>query len=274
MNCYNYFEAIIQRSAKKREINAMINYTSNVKIISSFHKSSKPYGKIENRLTHGFIFRIHGCAEYFVGGKRFYANEGDVVFLPKGSSYEYRTIGNVDNLYTSINFEADFKNPSFAIYPGKDFYGINYIKESFSELFKFGTESDKFKSLSLFYDFLAYILRLEHQTYEEKNKYSLIEPAIAYLKKHLFEPDFKLEKLHSLCGISNTYFRKIFISRFDVCPSEYVLRERITHAKSMLESGDFDSIKEVALSAGYSDPLYFSKVFKKFYGFSPSSLNE
>jgi AraC-like DNA-binding protein len=42
----------------------------------------------------------------------------------------------------------------------------------------------------------------------------------------------------------------------------------------MLESGDFDSIKEVALSAGYSDPLYFSKVFKKFYGFSPSSLNE
>ena len=56
-------------------------------------------------------------------------------------------------------------------------------------------------------------------------------------------------------------------------PKEYVLRERITHAKSILESGDYDSISEIALSVGYNDALYFSKAFKKFYGFSPSKTS-
>ena len=43
---------------------------------------------------------------------------------------------------------------------------------------------------------------------------------------------------------------------------------------SILESGDYDSIAEVSELVGYSDPLYFSKAFKKIYGFSPSNINQ
>ena len=57
-------------------------------------------------------------------------------------------------------------------------------------------------------------------------------------------------------------------------PKEYVLKERLTHARFIIESGDFDSIKSVAEAVGFSDPLYFSKAFKKLYGFPPSGVWE
>ena len=250
----------------------MISYTEDVKIISSFHKKSKTYGKIESRASHGFIFRNEGSAEYFFDGKCYKVDKRHAIFLPEGAKYEYRTDGNIESLYTSINFKASFTKASVAVYPIEDFYGSNYISQSFTELFKFGTESDKFKCLSIFYDFLSYVLRLDNLSSSEKNKYDSIEPAVNYLKKHIFDCSLKVNKLNDLCGFSDTYFRSLFKSRFGVSPREYVLRERITQAKSILESGDFDSIKEVSALVGYNDALYFSKAFKKFYGFPPSDI--
>ena len=57
-------------------------------------------------------------------------------------------------------------------------------------------------------------------------------------------------------------------------PQEYVLSNRLSYAMHVIESGDFDNVYEVAKSVGFSDPLYFSKVFKKFYGFSPTKTIE
>ena len=95
-----------------------------------------------------------------------------------------------------------------------------------------------------------------------------------YLKKYIYDSSFKINKLHRLCGISDTYFRRIFEAEFNMTPQEYVVTGRISHAKSIIESGDFDSIKEVSELVGYNDPLYFSKAFRKVYGVSPSNINK
>ena len=75
-------------------------------------------------------------------------------------------------------------------------------------------------------------------------------------------------------GISDTYFRRIFTARYNISPKEYVLRERISHAKTIIENGEYETIGAVAESVGYNDPLYFSKAFKQYYGISPSSINK
>ena len=82
-----------------------------------------------------------------------------------------------------------------------------------------------------------------------------------------------VDTLHTLCGISDTYFRKIFIARFGTSPQKYIVNKRISQAKSMLEAGDFDTISEISASVGYNDPLHFSRAFKKKYGVAPSKLN-
>ena len=60
----------------------MFDYMENLKIVSSFHKSSKPFRKIENRQTHGFIIKIDGSEEYDFGDKRLTLREGEMIFLP------------------------------------------------------------------------------------------------------------------------------------------------------------------------------------------------
>lgn len=246
----------------------------NLKIVSSFHTESKNFGKIENRQTHGFIIKIKGHTDYVIKGETIGISEGEMIFLPKGSCYEYRSDPTNENTYTSINFQADLKNPEISVYSIADFYDVDFLYQSFSEFWRFGNSSDKYKCLSVFYDLVSYILKIESMESSQKRKSNLIEPAVEYLKKHIYDSDFKIEKLHRLCGISDTYFRKIFMLRFNMTPQEYIIVKRISHAKAILESGDFDSIREVSEAVGYSDPLYFSKVFKKIYGCSPSNINE
>ena len=249
----------------------MIGLIENINIISSFHANSNPYRKIQNRKSHGFIFKIDGVAEYDFGDKHFSLSGGQVIFLPQGANYEYTSKG---GLYTSINFYADVENPEPCVFPLEDFYNTNFIFESFSNLWTFGSMHDKYKCISVFYDFLSYLARLEHLSSLDKNKHYIIEPAIEYLKSHLFDCHLKIDNLPRLCLISDTYFRKLFISRFNVTPQEYVINQRISHAKTILESGDYDSISQVSELVGYKDPLYFSKAFKKVYGFSPSNINQ
>ena len=52
------------------------------------------------------------------------------------------------------------------------------------------------------------------------------------------------------------------------------MEKRVAHAKSIIDSGDFVSVKELALTVGYKDPLYFGKVFKMHYGISPTDMNK
>ena len=90
----------------------------------------------------------------------------------------------------------------------------------------------------------------------------------------IYDCDLKAEILPQLCGISGTYFRKIFQANYSVTPQKYILSKRLAHAKNIIDNGDYDTISEIAASVGYSDPLYFSRAFKKKYGISPSQYSK
>ena len=250
----------------------MTGFIEDAKIISSFHRQSKTHNKILNRKHNVFIFRITGSVEYTFGNKTLTVKAGDAIFIPQGTTYEYNALAE-NHLYTSINFSANLENPKPTVYSTNDFYGINYIYENFAESWQTGSVADKYKCLSVFYDFLSYIARLEHLNDLDKHKHYIIKPALEYLKRHLFDCHLKVDNLHRLCCISDTYFRKLFFSKFNLSPQEYVITERLSHAKTIIESTDYDSIAEVAELVGYKDPLYFSKAFKKIYGVSPSEIN-
>lgn len=249
----------------------MIGNISNVKIVSSFKNKSKAYNKIMSRKTHGFIFKLEGFTEYTIKEKKLRANAGDLIFLPKGSCYEY--VSN-SSIYTSINFEADIDDPEIAIYSLRDFAGAYSMLRGFSEIWNFGNESDRYKCISDFYSLLSYISRIEHSESEDEETYRIIEPALNYLRTHIFDQNLKISNLHRLCGISDTYFRRLFSLRFDMTPQKYVTSERLSRARLIIESGDYDSISSVSQSIGFTDPLYFSKAFRKHYGFPPSGLVE
>ncbi len=252
----------------------MFNDIENLKITYSLHKTNKPFVKIENRKYHSFFIRVHGSIQYDFYDEKRIAKEGDLIFLPKGSTYTATTLSDISK-YTAIHFEGDFAEktrPEF--YSLEDFYEAEYIANCFPDLWNFGTQTEKYQCISLFYSLLSHLSSIENAKHSKKNKFKIIEPAVTYLKEHIYDCTLKTDKLHRLCGISGTYFRQIFFSRFGTTPQNYILTKRLSHAKAIISSGDFDTIGEVALSIGFNDPLYFSKAFKKAYGMSPTDFNK
>ena len=252
----------------------MFENMENLKIRYTLHRKNKPFVKIENRKIHSFFIRTGGSVLCDFYNKKILVNSGDILFIPKGTSYTVTSLS-VNTKYTSINFEADFiKVPEPVCYPLQNFAEASYITNSFHDMWSLGNAAEKYQCFSHFYSLLAYLSNIESSSNIESKKYKLIEPAVTYLKEHIYDSSLKAEKLHRLCGISNTYFRQIFFLNFNKTPQSYIISKRISHAKEIITSGDFSTIEEVALSVGFADPLYFSKVFKKFYGIAPSQIGK
>ncbi len=85
--------------------------------------------------------------------------------------------------------------------------------------------------------------------------------------------DFSLDSAYDSIPYSREYIRKIFIKEHGVSPLMYLMEKRIDCAKQLLirrNNDDSDyTIKEIAEMSGFSDPLYFSRYFKKITGVSP-----
>jgi len=252
----------------------MLENIENLKISSVLHKKCKPYSKVESRKAHGFSIRVSGSIQYIFEDKTILVNEGEMIFLPKGSRYEYQKVSEEDCVGTIINLEGDFGDMGPSWYSIKDFYDSDYIMYHFADLWKFGNQSQKYQCLSLVYGLLAYVSNLDALQYQDKMRLNLIEPAVKYLQHHIYDCDLKIDELHQLCGLSHTYFRKIFHAKFGTSPKLYVVNKRLSYAKSIIDSGEFSTVKELALLVGYKDPLYFGKVFKQHYGISSVSMNQ
>ncbi len=87
-------------------------------------------------------------------------------------------------------------------------------------------------------------------------------------------PGFELDEEIRQMPFNYDYLRKLFQKEMGLTPLKYMTDLRMKKAKSMLAAAWARkySITEVAESCGFSDALYFSRVFKKYYGCSPSEF--
>lgn len=92
--------------------------------------------------------------------------------------------------------------------------------------------------------------------------------AVEWLEAHFRESD-ALRNIHRRAGLSAHYFRRRFLQENGLSAGAYLLRLRMRYARSRL-SHSACSIKEIAQEAGYEDPLYFSRMYRRFWGGSPS----
>lgn len=101
----------------------------------------------------------------------------------------------------------------------------------------------------------------------KKGTNQLIQPALAYMKKHPQEK-ITLEKMAALCNISPSYFSKLFAKENMGNLSDYVNKIKIELAKELLLNSDWN-IRTIAEHTGYDDSGYFIKIFKKLTNKTP-----
>jgi len=84
-----------------------------------------------------------------------------------------------------------------------------------------------------------------------------------------YKKDISAKDVAGILGYSDVYFSKVFKQLFDDNFINYLTKIRIDRAKVLLKDISFN-IKEVGKSVGYADSNYFTKVFKRSIGMSPS----
>ena len=84
--------------------------------------------------------------------------------------------------------------------------------------------------------------------------------------------DISVEALAQSLGVNRIYLTRIFKEDYGVSIKKYLISVRMNYAKRFLEDGH--SVAAVAEMVGYSDAFGFSRMFKSYFGISPSDVKK
>lgn len=224
----------------------------------------------DDRPYHGFVFNDSDSDKdyYFSDGQVMGTHSGDLFYLPKGSSYRVKSLQS-GGCY-AINF--DVAEPLVCEPFALRFRNNEKLLKSFKEATRAWRAQSDTRNLvakKAIYDIMLQIQNEGARSYQTDEQYRLLAPALERISSDFAENGVTVAELAALCGISEVYFRKLFLSKFGVSPKEHMISLRMGYAKQLLESADL-SVSEVAQACGYAEPSHFSREFSKRTGCSPA----
>lgn len=99
-----------------------------------------------------------------------------------------------------------------------------------------------------------------------------MEAAVHYFNE-TFSQNISIEEYAKNQHMSICWFIRSFKRYMNMTPMQYITSIRINKAKELLKNSDYN-IQEISNLSGYENSLYFSRIFKKYTGFSPSEYRK
>ena len=140
--------------------------------------------------------------------------------------------------------------------------GLDYYLE-YNEIINYTVEEQESWAWRRFSNLLR-TLKIE----KVDRKTSIVNVAIGHINKH-FTEEVTLNDIATYVNLSPQHFSKIFKEATGFGYVEWVNNLRITKARELINTTD-KTIKEICFIVGYNDPNYFSRIFKKYVGISPT----
>ena len=103
----------------------------------------------------------------------------------------------------------------------------------------------------------------------DKNVPSVISDAKLFMAEHFTDPNLMLQDVAKAVNMSNSRFSTVFSQQSGQTFTEYLIFLRLGKAKELLRTTDMKS-SQIAHETGYNDAHYFSYIFKKNTGMTPS----
>ena len=191
---------------------------------------------------------------------------GDVVVIPPNTPHSNTSIKGFTNIH--INLDDTILTYKQPIRVHDDSY--NSLLNAFSgAFFQYYENADHRQAILSAYGSLivAYIL-----SYQNTSSFSKVVQKIENdILRNFSDPNYMLDSFIRSLPYSYDYLRKLFQKELGMTPHQFLSDKRLQTAANMLCSEYNDgNISEIAYQCGYREPLYFSRMFKKKYGVSPS----
>ena len=261
---------------------------------------------IQYRIGIGGIKKLRSCHEsYEEAIKALYSTKGSVAHvddLPISISYEESYPADIENEIFEKLSDGDTdacilaSSRFFDWMSGKYSDDVMSIKLKALE-FVLRAEGDMYRSGGHLYefesrkDYLADVINLGsleecRAWFLEKMRFAvtnmttgtsdhthhLVKQALEYIEENVGK-DISLNEISERLNISSYYFSKLFKEETNEGFVEYLTKRRVELAKEMMKDPS-KSIKEIGSECGYSDPNYFSRIFKKSTGMTPTEYKE
>lgn len=261
------------------------------KILFSQKTTFTKKNAVEKPHSHKFLcvtYITTGIGEYYINNKHYTAKKDDIVILNPDIEHYKRNYDNatfsafevgLDNIQINgLNYNQLLSNDISPI------INLKMYKEDFYNTYhEIITTQDKqdigwrLITKTLIMKLIIIILKesfvqknggSNYFTFESYDKNAIVDTIISYLQNNYMNK-ISVDEIAKNTYLSSTYISKIFKELTGESIINYLIGIRLNKAKEILEEGYF-TIQDVSKIVGYSDAFYFSKLFKKRFGCSPS----
>ena len=242
-----------------------------------------PTWRPKGRLDFQLIYVAAGKGHFHFNGKEHIITAGHmVVFRPKEpQKYEYYgtdqtevywvhfTGGNVKNILRSYGIKDDMR----VIDCGSGLDYQNHFRAMIQEIQMQKEEYDEMAELHLRQILITLHRYITHSNKVDNSQIAEeIDKATQYFTEH-YNEEICIDDYAKDHNMSTSWFIRNFKQYIGVTPMQYILSIRIYNAETLLHSSLYN-VSEVSNIVGYENPLYFSRIFKKAKGLSPSEYRK
>ncbi len=238
---------------------------------------------------HYLLHYIHsGKGTYHCAGRSYQLGAGHSFLLFPGVPGSYQADSDDPWTYSWVAFAGDGLAHYLEVAgltPGNPVYHHaepDGLEAYMAELMEYGaapSAASQLHAVGILYRLLAFMVensaigQLPACTSSNLSRGWYLDQALAYIQAHYARPGLSVSTLAKHVGLERSYFAKLFAEELHQTPYQFLFRYRLEKASRLLTHTDLP-IADVAAAAGFQDPLYFTKVFRKHIGRSPSDFRK
>lgn len=191
---------------------------------------------------------------------------GSVAVIPPFTPHSNRSQNGFTNIHINLaNATLNFHRPMVI----QDDGNRSILSVFSGAFFQFYESAEQRETLLSAYGSLLAVYLLAYREASSLSK--IVQEIENHIIRHYADPAYALDEYLKSLPYNYDYLRKLFQKELGMTPHKFLNDRRLQTAASMLRSQYNDgNVTEVAHQCGFREPLYFSRMFKKKYGLSPS----
>ena len=231
----------------------------------------------KGRLDYYLIYIFSGSAS--IKTKHGVANsyENELFIIPANTPYEFKTV-DLPLRYLCVHFTGSQVEEILSSYGISMLPKINklsyknHMQLRFTTLFEAFAKNDSLRERELSILLERLLIEASRAVENEALEKISLSKSVRFINEN-YPSKIKITDLAKMENMCMTSYNLLFKQQMGLTPTKYIMKLRLEHAQSLLESTSL-SIDEIGTLCGYSDINFFSRAFKSFAGLSPSNYRK